>query len=143
MTEPGLMQISPDLVDRLRRSTDETRHQIVERACRLAMQRAGVTAPELNEALDAIRQRRFGVSSLRINIDALEQQLDEVAWDIQDRIVSGDTSEAEYLRAFAKARAVAAIGLALDGTLSASFDSLYEAYYAIDNRDEYMAVVAD
>jgi len=143
MTQPGLRQISPELVDKLRRSTDETRHQIVERACLLAVQRADVATPKLTEALELIRRRSFGVLDLRSQLDALAQELDEIAWDIQDRIQAGDATEAEYRRAFVKARAVAAIGFALDGSLAASFDSLYEAYYAIDNRDDYMRIVAD
>ena len=92
MTQPGLTQISPALVDMLRRS----------------------------------------------RLDALTQELEETAWDIQDRIGAGDASEDEYRRAFAKARAVAAIGFALDGSLAASFDSLYEAYYAIDSQDDFL-----
>ena len=143
MTQPGLVQISPELVDMLRQSTDETRHQIVERACLLAVQRAGVAAPKLTEALDVIRRRSFGIPDLRSQVDALTQELDEIAWDIQDRVEVGDAAEAEYRRAFVKARAAAAIGFALDGSLAASFDSLYEAYYAIDNRDDYMRIVAD
>ena len=47
------------------------------------------------------------------------------------------------VRLFVKARAAAAIGFALDGSLAASFNSLYEAYYAVDNRDNYMRIVAD
>ena len=141
--QPGLAQISPELVDLLRRSTDDTRHQIVERACLLAVQRADVADPRLTEALDAIRRRNFGVPDLRSQIDALTQELDEIAWDTQDRVEDGDATENEYLRAFVKARAAAAIGFALDGSLAASFDSLYEAYYAVDNRDDYMRVVAD
>ncbi|WP_157756679.1 hypothetical protein [Plantactinospora sp. KBS50] len=137
------MQISPQLVDKLRRSTDETRHRIVERACLLAVQRADVAAPKLTEALDAIRRRKLSPPDLRSEIDALTQELDEIAWDIQDRIEAGDATEAEYRRAFVKARAAAAVGFALEGSLAASFDSLYEAYYAVDNRDDYMRVVAD
>jgi hypothetical protein len=143
MTQPGLMQISPELVDKLRRSGDETRHRIVERACLLAVQRADVAAPTLTEALDVIHRRSFGVPDLRSQVDGLAQELDEIAWDIQDRIGTGGATEAEYRRAFVKARAAAAIGFALDGSLSASFDSLYEAYYAIDSRDDYMSVIAD
>jgi hypothetical protein len=143
MAEPGLTQISPELVDRLRRSADDARHQLVERACRTAVQRADVTDPKVTEGLDAIRSRSFGSRELRSRLDGLTQELDEVAWDLQDQIDAGDATEAEYRCAFIKARAVAAIGFALDGSLTASFDSLYEAYYAIDNRDDFLRCIED
>jgi hypothetical protein len=142
MTQPGLVQISPELVDMLRQSTDDTRHQIVVQACLLAVERADMDDPKLTEALDAIRRRSFAIPDLRSRLDALKQELDEIAWDTQDRVEAGHATEEEYRRAFAKARAAAAIGFALDGSLSASFDSLYEAYYAIDNRDDFMRAVA-
>jgi hypothetical protein len=142
MIEPGLVRISPELVDTLRRSADDMRHQMVENACTLAVERTGVADPRVTEALDAIRQRIFSDSSLRRQIDALRQELDEIAWDTQDRVEAGGSTESEYLHNFAKARAVAAIGSALEGSLASSFDSLYEAYYAIDDRDGFMCAVA-
>ncbi|MFI7603244.1 hypothetical protein [Actinoplanes sp. NPDC049681] len=142
MTQPGLIQISPELVDMLRQSDDDTRHQIVERACLLALQRADVADPKLTEALNAIGRRSFGNPDLRNQVDALTQQLDEIAWDTQDRVEAGDAVGDEYRRAFMKARAAAAIGFALDGSLAASFDSLYEAYHAIDSRDDFLRAVA-
>jgi hypothetical protein len=143
MTQPGLAQVSPALVEMVRQSDEDTRHQLVERACLLAVQRADVADPNLAEALDAIRSRSFGSQELRSRIDALTNELDETAWDLQDRVDAGDASEDEYRQAFAKARAVAAIGFALDGSLAASFDSLYEAYHAIDNRDDFLSAVGD
>lgn len=142
MTQPGLTQISPELVDRLRRSADDTRHQIVERACLLAVQRTDVTDPKLTEALNAIRRRSFGNEDLRGRVDVLTQEWDEIAWNIQDRVEAGDAVATDYHRAFARARAAAAIGFALDGSLAASFDSLYEAYHAIDNRDDFLRAIA-
>ncbi|MEU0092661.1 hypothetical protein [Kribbella sp. NPDC006257] len=143
MTQPGLTQISPELVDLLRQSPDETRHRLVERACLLAVQRTKVADPKVTEALDAIRSRSFGIEDLRSRIDDLTQELDEAAWDIQERVDTGDANRDEYRRAFGKARAVAAVGFALDDSLTASFDSLYEAYYAIDNRDDFLRAVAN
>jgi hypothetical protein len=143
MTQPGLAQISSELVDRLRVSSDDVRHQLVERACLLAVQRVEVADPKITEGLDAIRSRRFGSKDLRSRLDELTEELDEAAWDIQDQVEAGDATETEYRRAFAKARAVAAIGFAVDGSLAASFDSLYEAYHAIDNRDDFLYSVAD
>jgi hypothetical protein len=65
------MRNSPELVDRLTRSADETRHQIVERACWLAVQQVDLAIPKLAEAPDAIRRRRSAISILHSRSDAL------------------------------------------------------------------------
>jgi hypothetical protein len=140
MTQPGLAQISLALVERLRQSTDDVRHELVERLCLLAVERAGVAEPRLAEGLDAIRSRRFGDQGVRSRLDVLTEELDEAAWDIQDR---DDASDAEYRRAFVKARAVAAVAFAVEGTLGASFDSLYEAYHAIQDEAEFLRSAGD
>jgi hypothetical protein len=73
MTQPGLVRISPELVEILRQSTDDARHQIVERACRLAVQRAEVSDPKLDEALEAIRWKSLDSPHLRNQIATLTQ----------------------------------------------------------------------
>jgi hypothetical protein len=140
MTQPGLAQISPALVERLRQSEDDVRNGLVERVCLLAVERADVADPTLAEGLDAIRSRRFGNQELRSRLDVLTEELDEAAWDIQDDDDAGDD---EYWRAFVKARAAAAVAFAVDGTLEASFDSLYEAYHAIDDEPAFLRSVGD
>lgn len=143
MTQPGLALVSPELVDMLRQSSEDTRHRIVERVCKLAVQRADVPDPKLMAALDMIHQGRYGDPDLGRQLDALTQGLDEIAWGIQDQVEAGNAAQDEYFRAFAKARAAAAIKFALVGSLAASFDSFYEAYHAINNRDDFMRAVAE
>ena len=134
MSRSGLMSICSELVDLLDRSTEDERYRIVERACLLAIRRSGVSDPRLVDALDAIRRRDFTPPHLCVQVDTLTQELDEAAWGVQDRIETGDATEVEYHQHFAKARAVAAVGFALDGSATASFESLYEAYYAIGEK---------
>ena len=48
----------------------------------------------------------------------ITEELDETAWDVQDKVDEGLIPEQAYLDAFSKARAVAAVGCALKQILS-------------------------
>jgi hypothetical protein len=142
MSQPGLMQISPDLVKMLRAASVEERRRVVERVCRLAIERTGVSDEVAIDAVNGLRRVKDIDVSVRAKISALTQRLDEVAWDIQEKVENSAAAEDEYLRAFMKARATAAVAFALDDSLSATFDALYEAYYAIGDREEFVRTVA-
>lgn len=130
-----------ELVEMLGRGSDDARWLMVERACLLAVERAGLVDEVINGALDVVRRRDVADPELRSRVDALTQALDEAAWDIQDRVEVGELPERAYVHAFSQARAAAAVGFALAGMPSGSVDSLYEAYHAIDDRDEFRRAV--
>jgi hypothetical protein len=61
----------------------------------------------------------------------ITEELDETAWDVQDKVDEGLIPEQAYLDAFSKARAVAAVGCALEtDPLQAALESVYEAQAA-------------
>ncbi len=64
-------------------------------------------------ALDALRLGRFRGPELR-GAEELTQELDEVAWDLQERIESDGSDQSKYVAAFKRARAVATIVMAFD-----------------------------
>jgi hypothetical protein len=136
------MQISPDLVEMLRAVSVDERRRVVERVCRLAIERTGVSDEVTIDAVDGLRRLKDLDVSIRAKVSALTQRLDEVAWDLQEKVENNAATEDEYLQAFMKARATAAVGFALDNSLSGTFDALYEAYYAIGDREEFVRTVA-
>jgi hypothetical protein len=72
----------------------------------------------------------------------LVEQLDERAWDIQDRQASGTAADVDYLSAFGLARAASAIWYALDGSaLQAAMESVYEAHAASGELETMRALV--
>ncbi|MEV6873327.1 hypothetical protein [Amycolatopsis sp. NPDC051128] len=132
------MRISPELVEMLGAASVEQRRQIVERICKLAVERTGLSDQVVIDATNGLRHIGKVDPSIRDEVGALTQQLDERAWDIQEAVEIGSATEDEYLTAFAKARAVAAVGFALEDSLSATLNAVYEAYYAIGDREEFM-----
>lgn len=143
MSQPGLVRISPELVLMIRQGSGALRRRIVEKACLRAVELTGIDSPVISEAIDVIRRRDIPDLTLQRRVDSLTQELDEAAWDIQDRVDAGELSDVDYVQAFTKARAAAAVGFALGESLAAVFDSLYEAYYAIDGRSDFLQIVAD
>ena len=135
--------VSPQLAVLVGQCSDEARHDMVQRACLLAVKRTNLDDDAtILEALEAIDRRQFGNPSLTIRLDALTEELDEIAWDLQDQAAAGKATMDEYGRAFTKARAVAALGYALDGSPKSSLEALYEAYHAVDAEDEFVRSVA-
>jgi hypothetical protein len=61
---------------------------------------------------------------------------------IQDRVESGTATEDQYLRAFAGARAAAALDQAFGvDSLDAAFAAVYEASHAVENLDALIGAV--
>ncbi len=142
MTQPGLSQISPDLVEWLASAPVEKRTDVLEKSCRLAIEQAGLADKLILEASSRLGEHAEAKVDLSREVQSLTERLDERAWDIQDQVEAGKALTEDYERAFRQARASAAIGFALEGSLQSTFDALYEAYYAIGDRDLFMRTVA-
>lgn len=139
MNQPGLARISSELVEIVRQSDLGARRRILERACALAVDRTGLEDSTIADALEALGHAVPINRPLVSQVDALTEQLDDAAWDLQDRVEGGTATKHEYDIAFANARASAAVGFAIQDSLSSAFDALYEAYYAIgDSSDEFV-----
>ena len=74
---------------------------------------------------------------MKAEIDALAAQLDEEYLDLQEAAEDGRASIEDYLRVFAKARAVAALSLAgNENSLQAATEAIYEAAATIRDTDK-------
>jgi hypothetical protein len=74
----------------------------------------------------------------------LTEELDEIAWDAQEQAEAGVLPEQAYLAAFARARAAASVGFALEpDALHAALEAVYEAQAALADLEAVrVAVVA-
>jgi len=113
MTQFGLTLIAPDLVDLFKRIDEEGRRHAGTVAAHLAVERAGLRNARIDHAESALASGLIGDLSERAAIQGLTEELDDVAWNIQERAESGAGTWEEYLQAFAQARAAAAVGFAL------------------------------
>jgi hypothetical protein len=69
-------------------------------------------------------------------VQRLTAELDEIAWDAQDKAEQGILPRQAYREAFARARAAAAVGFALEAdALHAALESVYETWAATADLD--------
>lgn len=76
-------------------------------------------------------------------MNASVDALDEAAWELEGEAEKGRTLQVRHLAAFAKARAAAAVAFALDNSVESTLEALYEAYYAVDDSDEFLRTVME
>jgi hypothetical protein len=137
-----LSSVAADLVEQLEAQQPARLRQAAAGAVHLAVTRTGLAAPPLNAALAALREGRFGDSTERSAVLRLADELDEIAWDLQERSDAGTGSRDAYLAAFGRARAAAAVGFALDAdTLMAALEAVYEAQAAVGDLGAIRAAV--
>jgi hypothetical protein len=134
VSDPGIGLVDPGLAALIDNADDLARRRAVAACYRLALERTSLSDPRLDTAEEALAEERYGAGSALADVLRLVEELDEAAWDIQDLVEVGAAAEADYLRAFERARAAAAVGAAFDAdSRSAGRKALYEAYFAIQD----------
>jgi hypothetical protein len=84
----------------------------------------------------------WGESPVRVELLQLVDELDEIAWDIQDQVEEGDKDERAYLSAFIRARAAHTLYFALDvDPLNAAMEGIYEAMIALEDLDLVKTII--
>ena len=107
-----------------------------------AIRGARLSRPVLEESMDDLVRRRYG-GPARGEVERLEQDLDDRAWEIQSAGAAGEPPSRDYLEAFRRARAAGAVKMALDtNARTAVAETVYEAAQAVDNRDRLQQLLA-
>jgi hypothetical protein len=131
-----LSTIAPDLTTRLQRVSVADLRRVTAEVVDAALRATELHDQSLDAAVRALRAGRYGDGLERERVKDLEVQLDETAWDLQDRADAGDASQDDYLAAFRRARAAAALWFALDDdALQAALEAVYEARAATDDNE--------
>ena len=129
-----LNTIAPDIVEELEREEEPQLRLAAERVAGAALQEADVRDETVDRALTALRAGRYGESEERSAVKAFADRLDELAWDIQEQVDTGEAEQEDYLTAFRKARAATALWFALDeDPRTAAIEAAYEAQAATDD----------
>jgi hypothetical protein len=127
-----LSSVAVDLVERLERQPPARLRQLTADAVRLAVARTQLVDPRLDAGLVALGSGAFGDTPERSAVLRLVDELDEIAWDVQDKAEASEATQQAYLAAFAKARAAASVGFALDSdALNAALEAIYETQAAV------------
>jgi hypothetical protein len=137
-----LSGVAADLAGQLETGEPAWLRQAAAGAVRLAVERTELVSPVLDAALVALQEGRFGGSPERSAVLRLADELDGIAWDLQQRSEAGHVPQEAYLAAFGRARAAAAAGFALDGdALTAALEAVYEAQAAVADLGVIRAAV--
>lgn len=137
-----LSSVAPDLVAQLEQHAPELLRKVAGSAADLAVERTQLVDQRLDAALTALRDGRLGDTAERSEVHYLVDELDEIAWDAQEKAESGLVSRQTYSAAFRRARAAASVGFALDSdALNAALEAVYEAQAAVADLDLVRRVV--
>lgn len=126
-----LATVAPDLVEVLSHEQPVRLRTITIDVCEWIVGRVGLIDPKVDAALAALREGHAGDSPERQALKGLADELDERAWDMQDRVEEGSAPMDQYLAAFALARAASAVWSASDhDPIQSALEAVYEAQAA-------------
>lgn len=141
MTASSLSLVLPDLVDPLASADPVALQRAVSAGIQLALARTRLADARIDLALAALATGATNGPAHEA-VSALVDDLDEKAFDLQDRLEAGENVEGEHRLAFARARAAAAVAMAFDrDALHGAFESLYEAHFAVEDPGDLRATV--
>jgi hypothetical protein len=131
-----LSTVAADLAEQLEPLPATLLRRIAAEAAEFAVARTLLADPRLNGALAALRDGVQPSQGERSAVRQLTEELDEAAWDAQDKADEGTLPQQDYLDAFARARAAASVGFASEpDALRAALESVYEAQAAVADID--------
>ena len=137
-----LSSIAPDLVALLEHQQPEKLRRVAAGAANLAIERTYLSELRAEAGLTALHEGRVGFTPERSEVQHLTDELDEIAWDTQEKMEAGIVSRSAYSIAFRRARAAASVGFALDpDALTAALESVYEAQAAVADLDAVRVLV--
>jgi len=140
----GLELLSPDLVTRLRHASSARQRAASLVAAEFAISHAQVEHRLVAKALEKVRTTGILTDEENAEVEVLAARLDEEYFELQEAAEQGIASADEYLRMFAKARAVTALSFAgNEDAFRAATESIYEAAATIrgDDKGELFALL--
>ena len=140
----GLALLSQDLDKTLHGAASTKQRAASLVACEFAVAKASVEAPVVATALAELQAGRVFPSSVKAQLDALAEKLDEQYFDFKEAAEAGCADPKQWQDLFAKARAVAALSNAGDeDAYIAAGESIYEAAFTVadENRHELLALI--
>lgn len=133
----------PALAERLETASTTTQRSIALRVAKWAVGASRLDNGLVQRSLALVEQDATH-NVMRAELSTLVQDLDSHAWEVQDRFDVGAATEAEYLHAFAQARAANAVLFATDGDAAiAALESTYEALAVDGDSDNVHRIVEE
>jgi hypothetical protein len=129
--------VGPELAARLLSASEQNQRDVTIAAAVAAMRATRLSRPLLEEVVDDLVHHHYD-GPRRDEVERLEQDLDERAWTMQEQVESGGAQRDEYMQLFRRARAAAAMKMALDpNARTAVSETVYEASHAVGDPDRF------
>jgi hypothetical protein len=134
--------VGPELAIRLLSAAEPLQRDLAIAAAVAAVRASRLSKPLLEEVVDDLVHHHYN-GPRRDEVQRLELDLDEHAWTLQEQVESGGARRDEYAQAFRRARAAAAMKMALDlNARTAVSEAVYEASHAVSNPDRFAQLLA-
>jgi hypothetical protein len=134
--------VGAPLAARLLSAAEPRQRDVVIAAAVAAVRATRLSRPLLDEIVDDLVNHHYD-GPRRDEVQRLEQDLDEQAWTLQDQIESGGAQRDEYVEAHRRARAAAAMKMALDANARrAVTEAVFEASHAVGDTNRFTQLLA-
>ena len=132
-----LATLSHDLVTKLHGASAVMQRRACIAACELVIDDALLQHPLVSKLFRQLRAGHVFSPQEQKDIDEFVAQSDENYFSLREAAETGEVATGDYLRAFAKARALSALSFAGSNKPDAASESIYEAAAAIgDDKTE-------
>lgn len=127
--------VETELAHRLLAAQPQQQRDAAIAAATAATVSARLVDPLLAEAFEDLLQGRYS-SGMQSAVAAVEEWLDEQAWEMQANVDAGTAAPEDYHEAFHRARAAGAVKACFDpDPREALNETVYEAAHAVDGDD--------
>lgn len=129
--------LAPSLGETYRRADEHERRRAALAACLTAIAHAQLRGDEIDRAVGLLRNEQYDQSDVRRELNSLTEQFDGQYFKLSE---DADSTTPESLGVFRKARATAALALALSPDSAQLHEAIYEAIVASDDQSEAIRV---
>lgn len=134
-----LDSLAPVVAELFRQAASSKRREAVHVACEQAVAAAGLTAPEVSEALAVLRGAGTADLSLRGRLESLAARFDDEYFQLEED--GGAAQKQQALHYFSKARATSALAFALTADDTQLHEAIYESIVALDEPGELVRLI--
>jgi hypothetical protein len=144
MANARLSALDRDFYSLLIQQSDDHLRLLALTACQIAVQKAGLKYPAIDNALRTLIERKPLDSSEVAELGKLVMALDATQKELNDRVTLGKTSALGGRQATSQARAANAVYLAAnEDPLYAALEAVYEAHIATDDWPALKSALLD
>jgi hypothetical protein len=139
--ETRLDSSNPGIARAMRLLSAAQRRSVAVAACEFAIKASALNEPIVEDAYCSLRaDRRMSPSELE-RLDSLASELDDKYFILHQASSGHEEPSPDVLRAFAQARAAAALRLATQESPEAPLEAVYEASFATDDKAPLFAMI--